>query len=71
MPLAKVLMSHGVDYHKFADDQHYIVFFDPAVAGELDAAMGKLRSCILEISPWMASMKLILNPGKTEFLVVY
>ena len=68
--IGQLLMSHSVDYHKFADNQQLIVFFEPTVGSELDVVKGKLRTCIHEISSWMASMKLMLNPEKTEFLII-
>ena len=70
MSLAKILMSHSIDYHKFADDQQLITFFDLTVVGDLDVERGRLKSCVHQISVWMSITKVLLKPVKTAFLVL-
>eukprot|EP00057_Strongylocentrotus_purpuratus_P020645 XP_011675119.1 PREDICTED: uncharacterized protein LOC105443539 [Strongylocentrotus purpuratus] len=51
------------------DDIQIYVMFDPTDPVAIDAALGRLSSCITEIQRWMNANKLKLNDGKTEFFV--
>ena len=44
MPLSsQIVISYPIDYHKFADAQQLITFFDPTVVGDLDMQLGRLK----------------------------
>ena len=68
-PIGNILRAHGVFFHMYADDIQIYVMFDPTDPVAIDAALGRLSSCITEIQRWMNANKLKLNDGKTEFFV--
>ena len=68
-PIGDILRAHGVFFHMYADGIQIYVMFDPTDPVAIDAALGRLSSCITEIQRWMNANKLKLNDGKTELFV--
>ena len=61
--LFKIIQSHGLSDHAYADDNQ-IYFHSPR--DEIERNMSRLQDCISDISTWMSSNRLRLNPDKTE-----
>ena len=51
--------------HLYADDTQIYGFSSPSKASELQ---NRVSACIVEVSLWMCSNRLQLNPAKTEIL---
>lgn len=68
-PLAKIIHSHGISSHFYADDnQQWVPFkFND---GSLLEALERLECCICEVRGWLTKNKLKLNDDKTEFLIL-
>jgi len=61
----KIIQSHGLHDHAYADDNQ-IYFHAPR--DQIDFFVTRLLNCINEISDWMSSNRLRLNPDKTELI---
>ena len=59
-----MIASHGVQFHQYADDTQLYV----AVKSELD--IKKLEECSLAVSDWFTQNGMLLNPDKSEVLLV-
>src|SRR6218665_3507053 len=66
-PLSKLISSLSVDHHQYADDTKLFISFSPH---SLQDALNHIRSTITQISAWMTTNLLCLNPSKTEFLII-
>ena len=47
-----------------------VVQFNPKDLANQDAAIIAMECCIKDIKNWMCSDKLMLNNGKTEFIII-
>ena len=56
--ISKVVASHGLQLHQYADDRQVYVFFPPDV---VSSAVTQLSSCLA----WLSTNRLRLNPSKT------
>ena len=63
-PIAEVITSHGVQFHQYADDTQLYV----AVRSESD--IKKLEECSLAVRDWFIENGMLLNPDKSEVLLV-
>ena len=63
--LAFLLEAHGVSYHFFADDTQLYIRVE-----DIDEAKHRLSSLMSDLKIWMARIKLKLNDGKTEIIVI-
>jgi hypothetical protein len=67
VPLGALLTDHSVNYHMYADDtQLYISFNYPSYTTPLK----QLSTVVDKIQTWMTSNMLLLNPSKTDFLLL-
>src|SRR6218665_1137882 len=66
-PLSKLISSSSVDHHLYADDTQLFISFSPH---SLQDALNHIRNTIPQISAWMTTNLLCLNPSKTEFLII-
>ena len=61
--LFKLVESYHLHPHLYADDTQIYGFSDPSGALQLQQ---KVIGCVEEVSMWMRSNRLQLNPAKTE-----
>jgi len=66
-PLGALLDNHSLRYHFYADDTQIYISFDSL---SCDSSVQLLSAVFDEVQSWMASNKLLLNPSKTEFLLL-
>src|SRR6218665_1825712 len=66
-PLSKLISSSSVDHHLYADGTQLFIPFSPHT---LQDVLNHISSTITQISAWMATNLLCLNPSKTEFLII-
>ena len=66
-PLSSFISNSPVSHHLYADDtQLYLSFSSLSFTSNI----AQLQSVIAQVSSWMSSNLLSLNPNKTEFLVI-
>ncbi len=58
------------DSHGYADDTQLYLSFKPSLITSQEDALCLMESCIEKIRRWMIQDKLLMNDGKTEFLVI-
>jgi hypothetical protein len=66
-PLSSLLSNTGINHHLYADDTQLFISFSPST---YSTNITQLQSVIAQVSTWMSANLLILNPSKTEFLVI-
>src|SRR5688572_29378429 len=66
-PLGALLNNHSLRYHFYADDTQIYISFDSL---SCDSSIQMLSAVFDEVQSWIASNKLLLNPSKTEFLLL-
>ena len=69
--LFEIVKCHLPDVHAYADDTKLYLYFKPdgAATNELDVICA-LQNGIKDIRTWMTVVKLKLDEGKTEFLII-
>jgi hypothetical protein len=63
-PIADVITSHGVQFHQYADDTQLYI------AAKSDSDIKTLEECTLAVRDWFTSNGMLLNPDKSEVLLV-
>ena len=63
--ISKVVASHGLQLHQYADDCQMYLFFPPDV---VPSAVTQLSSCLADVAAWLSASRLRLNPSKTVWL---
>lgn len=66
-PLDKILGETDIGYHFYADDTQIYISFTPNTA---DDAIDTLSSKLTELHKWFTNNKLMVNPSKTEFMII-
>src|SRR6218665_1164311 len=66
-PFSHLIKSSSVDHHLYADDTQLFISFSPA---SFSTPIAQLLSVVNQISQWMSSNLLRLNPSKTEFIII-
>lgn len=66
LPLGAIIRKHGIGFHCYADDTQLYLSIRPDQTDQV----GKLTACIKDIKTWMTLNYLLLNPEKTEIIVV-
>ena len=66
-PLSSLVSGHATPHHLYADGSQLYVCFS---SGDSAAALNGLQSCLASVQSWMSTNKLILNPDKSEFLLI-
>lgn len=67
-PLDKILgETADLGYHFYADDTQLYISFTP---NTVNNALNTLSSKLTELHSWFTNNKLIVNPSKTEFLII-
>ena len=64
------MKKYNVHYIIYADDIQIYVPFDPRSADSIRESLRQISLCTSEISSWMTTMYVKLNPSKTEFMVL-
>ncbi|CAB4008980.1 Hypothetical predicted protein, partial [Paramuricea clavata] len=68
--LFKIFEDQLPDTHGYADDTQLYLSFKPSLSTSQEDALCAMESCIDKIRRWMIQDKLLMNDGKTEFLVI-
>uniref|UniRef100_A0AAY4A210 Reverse transcriptase domain-containing protein n=1 Tax=Denticeps clupeoides TaxID=299321 RepID=A0AAY4A210_9TELE len=66
LPLGDVIRKHGISFHCYADDTQLYLSAMPDQRQQLN----KIENCLKDIRQWMLTNFLLLNPDKTEALVL-
>ena len=66
-PLGSVISKNSLKYHLYADDTQLYISFTPTTSAP---SLETLTATFNDILSWMNLNKLLLNPSKTEFLLI-
>jgi len=66
-PLSRVISSHGVGHHQYADDTQ---LFLAMRASTMQADLLKLEACTCHVKSWFAENDLLLNADKSEVMMI-
>ena len=66
LPLGNIIRKHGISFHCYADDTQLYISSRP----DENAKLSKLTECVKDIKDWMTHNFLLLNPDKTEVLLI-
>lgn len=66
LPLGNIIRNHGINFHCYADDTQLYISAKP----ETTMNLTNMEACLKNIKEWMAHNFLLLNPDKTETLVI-
>uniref|UniRef100_A0A3P9K1A1 Reverse transcriptase domain-containing protein n=1 Tax=Oryzias latipes TaxID=8090 RepID=A0A3P9K1A1_ORYLA len=66
LPLGNIIRKHSINFHCYADDTQLYLSMKP----DQDDQIEKLNACISDIKTWMTINYLLLNPEKTEVIIL-
>src|SRR6218665_1736259 len=66
-PLSSRIRASSIDHHLYADDTQLFISFSP---NSFSDSIDHLLHVVKQISSWMTSNLLCLNPSKTEFMLI-
>src|SRR6218665_1320645 len=66
-PLSSLIRASSIDHHLYADDTQLFISFSP---NSFSDSIDHLLHVVKQISSWMTSNLLCLNPSKTEFILI-
>src|SRR6218665_3166899 len=66
-PLSSLIKASSIDHHLYADGTQLFISFSP---NSFSDSIGHLLHVVKQISSWMTSNLLCLNPSKTEFILI-
>ena len=62
-PVGNIIRKHGLKFHVYPDDTQIYVAFNPRSPWACRAALPQLEHCITDLSDWMSTNMLKLNPN--------
>ncbi len=66
-PLDDIILAHGIDYMKYADDLQLYLILKPSARSE---AISRMQLCIGDVKAWSVKNSLMFNDSKTEVVHV-
>jgi hypothetical protein len=66
-PVVSIVNKHGLYYHYYADD---LLIYGPLNKSNVDETLFNISSCLEEVRWWFLTNKLVINPVKTESILV-
>ena len=66
LPLGNIIRKHSINFHCYADDTQLYLSMKPDQNDQIE----KLNACISDIKTWMTINYLLLNPEKTEVIIL-
>jgi hypothetical protein len=66
-PIANIIHAHGLYYHHYADD---LLIYAPIHPSDLSTSIDQISACLAEVRDWFLLNHMLLNPSKTELLLV-
>ena len=68
--LFDIVRSHLPNASSYADDSQLYLSFKPDHTANETSALLAMQSCVVEIKKWLCNDKLLMNDGKTEFIII-
>ena len=69
-PLSTIISKSSAHHHLYADDTQLFISFSSNKDKQFLENISLLENTIAEVSSWMSANLLMLNPSKTEFLLI-
>ena len=66
-PISKIFTKASISYHLYADDTQIYISFSPNQSYD---SLSLHTSTLDEVYAWLTSNRLLVNPSKTEFLII-
>ena len=66
-PLSSVISRQDICHHLYADDTQ--IYVSPSKT-DPEMSLSLVQQCLQDVSDWMISSKIKLNPDKTEFIII-